>query len=53
MVGLERTDLTVSTLGRCGSLKRTYFKFILWEGVAVLKKKLNLTVSTLGRVWWS
>ena len=30
--------LTVSTLGRCGSLERTYFKFLLWEGVAVLKE---------------
>ena len=39
-------DLSVSTLGRYGSLERTYFKFLLWEGVAVLKK-LNLTVSTL------
>ena len=66
--GLESPDLTVSTLGRYGSLERNYFMFLLWEGLAVLKK-LNLTVSTLqgcgglertgfnsfyfARVWWS
>ena len=43
---LKVLDLSDSTLGRYGSLERTYFKFLLWEGVAVLKK-LNLTVSTL------
>ena len=41
-------DLSVFTLGRYGSLERTYFKFLLWEGVAVLKE-LTLTVSSLGR----
>ena len=34
---LKVMDLSVSTLGRYGSLERTYFKFLLWEGVAVLK----------------
>ena len=35
---LKVLDLSDSTLGRYGSLERTYFKFLLWEGVAVLKK---------------
>ena len=51
---LKELILTVSTLQRCGSLEsrgfisfyfgkygsleRTYFKFLLWEGVAVLKR---------------
>ena len=44
---LKELILTVSTLGRYGSLERTDFNsFYFAEGVAVLKK-LNLTVSTL------
>ena len=43
---LKVLDLTVSTLGRYGSLERNYPLFLLWEGVAVLKE-LDLTVSTL------
>ena len=35
---LKVLDVTVSTLGRYGSLERNYFMFLLWQGVAVLKK---------------
>ena len=69
MAVLKELILTLSTLGRCGSLERTDFNsFYFWEGVVVLKG-LILTVSTLqgfgalektefnsfyfGRVWWS
>ena len=38
MVFLIVLDLLVSTLGRYASLERTYFKFLLWEDVGVLKK---------------
>ena len=61
--------LTVSTLGRSGSLEiNCFLQFLLGEGVLVLKV-LDLTVSNLGRcgslertdfnsfyfvsVWWS
>ena len=44
---LKELILTVSTLGRYGSLQRTDFKlFLHWEVVAVLINP-NLTVSTL------
>ena len=46
---LKELILTVSTLGRSGSLERTDFNtFYLCECVVVLKE-LILTVSTLGR----
>ena len=48
-------------MGGCGGPERTvflaqwlkelFFKFILWEGVVVLKE-LILTVSTIGWVWF-
>ena len=48
MAVLKELILTVSTLGRCGSLERTDFNSIyLCEGVMLLKE-LILTVSTLG-----
>ena len=55
MAVLKELILTVSSLGRCGSLERTDFisnslKELLWEGMAVLKE-LILTVSILGRVF--
>ena len=35
---LYNSFLTVSTLGRCGDLKRTdFYQFQLWEGMVVLK----------------
>ena len=68
MVVLKELIITISTLGGCGGLERTDFKFLLWEGVVVFKE-LILTVSTLGGcgglertdfnsfyfgwVWWS
>ena len=49
MAGLKQLILTVSTLGRCGSLKKTEFNSFYFEkSVAVLKEPI-LTVSTLGR----
>ena len=60
---LKELILTLSTFGGCGGLERTDFKFLLWEGVVVLKelnfntfllweslvvlKELILTLSTL------
>ena len=47
MLVLKVLDLTVSSLGRYGSLERTEFNsFLLWEGMAVLKE-LILIVSLL------
>ena len=46
MAVLKELILTVSTLGRCGSLERTDLTVSTLEGVAVLKE-LILTVSTL------
>ena len=49
MAVLKELILTVSSLGRYGSLERTDFNsFYFGEGVMVLKE-LILTVSTLGR----
>ena len=46
---LKGLILTLSTLGRYGSLERMEFNsFYFWEGVLVLKK-LNLTISNLQR----
>ena len=61
--------LTVSTLGGCVGLERTYFlQFLLWEGVVVLKELIFLQFPLLedvvvlkelmlsfyfGKVWWS
>ena len=45
----------VVVLKGCGGLERTNLGFLtvsMWEGVVVLKE-LILTVSNLGRVWWS
>ena len=49
---LKVLDLSVSTLGRYGSPKRTYFKFLFWEGVAVLKK-IEFNSFYFARVWGS
>ena len=49
---LKELILTVSTLGRCGGLERTYFKFLLWAGVAVLKK-IEFNSFYFARVWGS
>ena len=43
---LKELELTVSTLGRCGSLERTDFNSFYFERVPVLKE-LILTVSSL------
>ena len=44
---------TVSTLGGCGGLERTYFEqFLFWEGLGVLKE-LILNSLYFGTVWWS
>ena len=53
--GLERTDSQqFPLLGGCGGLERTDSQqFPLWEGVVVLTELISLTVSTVGRVWWS
>ena len=69
MAVLKELNLTVSTLGRCGSLERTDFNSFYFERVWQVLKELILTVSTLGRcgslertdfnsfyfgrVWWS
>ena len=51
--GLERTHLTVSTLGGCGGLERTDFlEFLLCEVVVALKE-LIFNSFYVGRVWWS
>ena len=51
--GLERTDfLTICTFGGCGGLEELIFKFVLLEGVVVLKK-LIFNSWCFGRVWWS
>ena len=43
---------TVSILGGCGGLERTYFEqFLLWEGVVVMKE-LIFHSCYFGRVWW-
>ena len=47
MVVLKELNLTVSTLGRCGSLDRTDFNSFYFGKVWQFLKKLNLTVSTL------
>ena len=51
MVVLKELILTVSTLGRCGSLERTDFNsFYFAKGMLQTLKELDLTVSTLGDV---
>ena len=52
MVFLIVLDLLVSTLGRYASLERTYFKFLLWEDVGVLKK-IDFNSLYFARVWGS
>ena len=47
---LKELFLTVSTLGGCHGLDRTYFKFL--KGVVVLKE-LIFNSFYFGRVWWS
>ena len=42
----------VSTLGGCGGLQRTDFKFPFWGAVVVLKE-LIFNSFYFGRVWWS
>ena len=49
MAVLKELNLTVSTLGRCGSLERTDFNSFYFVRVWQVLKELILTVSTLGR----
>ena len=49
MLVLKVLDLTVSTLGRYGSLERTEFNIFYFGKVQAVLKELILSVSTLGR----
>ena len=46
---LKELILTVSTLGRSGSLEKTEFNSFYFARVVLVLKVLDLTVSTLGR----
>ena len=50
---LKRTNfLTLCTFGGCGGLKELIFRFVLLEGVVVLKELIFYSWC-FGRVWWS
>ena len=49
--GLEKTDLTVSTMGGCGDLERTVLTISTMEGCGGLERT-DFNSFYYGRVWW-